>query len=292
MTIAIYGRQTDTSITEYISPFLQTLVDLRVDYWMEARFYELFKDDIPSELQPKKTFNQVSELDQEIELLFTFGGDGTILKAANFLKGKSLPIVGVNTGRLGFLATINIKELQRKAPDLLAKKFNISQRSVLEVSIDGFPLEHNFALNEVTISRKESTSMINLNTHLKSGFLSSYWADGLIVATPTGSTGYSLSCGGPIISPETDNFLLTPIAPHNLNARPFVISDKEIITLNVEAREDEFLLSLDSRIHSVPVSSKITIKKGKHAVLIAQELDYTYGKTLREKLHWGKDSRS
>jgi len=227
--------------------------------------------------------------------LISIGGDGTILRAITYVRDLDIPIVGINTGRLGFLATVQTDAIEIAIPEILKGDYKISERSLLSVSTSPInsDIEHtNFALNEVALSRKNTTSMITVETHLNDEYLTSYWADGLILSTPTGSTGYSLSCGGPVIAPDANNFALTPIAPHNLSARPLIIPDSTVVTLRVDGREDQFLMSLDSRIATLPNTTTVTIKKADFVIKMVERLDETFLDTLRKKLLWGEDRRN
>jgi NAD+ kinase len=226
--------------------------------------------------------------------MITIGGDGTLLRSITFVRDLGIPIIGINTGRLGFLATLNQELLNIELKKILKGEFNVEERSLIEVNIDNNNdfSDFNFALNEVSVGRKNTTSMIEIKTTLNGEYLNTYWADGLIVSTPTGSTGYSLSCGGPIMTPSSQTFSITPIAPHNLNARPLVISDEIKIELSVEGREESHLLSLDSRINSLKNNVKIKIKKANYKIKLASFKNNSFYKTLRSKLLWGEDRRN
>ncbi|MCL4120406.1 UNVERIFIED_CONTAM: hypothetical protein GTU68_033649 [Idotea baltica] len=227
--------------------------------------------------------------------MFTLGGDGTILRAVTYIRDLDIPILGINTGRLGFLATINKKNIAESINLILNGEFSIQKRTLLSVKTSPKTTafkELNFALNEVTIARKNTTSMIGVKTSLNNHYLTNYWADGLIIATPTGSTGYSLSCNGPVISPDSKNFVITPIAPHNLNARPMVISDETTIQLTVDSREKDFLISLDSRITTVPKNTAVSIEKASFTVQSIIPNNQSFLQTLRSKLLWGEDTRN
>ena len=245
-----------------------------------------------------KNFSGLStfaKLDKSFDLFFSIGGDGTILKAVTFVADLGIPIVGINTGRLGFLATIQKEDMEKSLQQILAGDYSISERSLLTVSTSPENVEINelnFALNEVALNRKNTTSMIKVETYVDGKYLTSYWSDGLIIATPTGSTGYSLSCGGPVIDPHTNSFVLTPIAPHNLSARPLVIPDTTTVTLKVSGRENAFLVSMDSRIATLEDDTVITIKKASFNIKLLQLHDDSFIKTLRKKLLWGEDKRN
>jgi NAD+ kinase len=211
------------------------------------------------------------------------------------VRNSGVPLLGINAGRLGFLANVQKENIAAFMQLVLDKKYTLSKRTLLSLTCspeNESILELDFALNEVTVSRKDSTSMITIETYLNGEFLNSYWADGLIIATPTGTTGYSLSCGGPILTPDVKSLVITPIAPHNLNARPLVISDETEIVLRVTGREDQYLVSLDSRITSIQNESVLTIKKTPFQINMIEIQDETFLKTLRNKLLWGEDRRN
>nr|BFF38787.1 NAD kinase [Tenacibaculum mesophilum] len=227
--------------------------------------------------------------------MFTIGGDGTILRAVTYIRDLDIPIMGINTGRLGFLATIQKDQIEEAINLMLKKEYTLQERSLLQIetspTTEDFS-ELNFALNEVTIARRNTTSMIGIKTSLNEEYLTNYWADGLIIATPTGSTGYSLSCDGPVILPNSKSFVITPIAPHNLNARPMVIPDDTDILLEVSAREKDFLISLDSRITTVSLGTEIKIQKAPFTIKSILPKNQSYLNTLRGKLLWGEDIRN
>ena len=239
------------------------------------------------------TYNSYEELKNGVDLFVSIGGDGTILDATTIIRDSEIPIIGVNTGRLGFLADIAKNEIPKTIKQLVNKRFTIDRRVMLKLETDcGIFGDLNFALNEVTISRKDTTSMITISTYINNQFLNSYWADGLIIATPTGSTGYSLSCGGPIVMPGSNNFIITPIAPHNLNVRPLVISDEYTIKVKVEGRENQFLVALDSRIESLESGVELIISKERFKTKMIETDTQDFSSTLRNKLLWGLDKRN
>ena len=240
-------------------------------------------------------FTGFNDLDTSFDLMITIGGDGTILKAVTFIRNLNIPILGINIGRLGFLATVQKTEIKEAVEALIQNEFSIKERELLKVDTntdsDDFK-DLNFALNEVAINRKDSTSMIIINTFIDDEYLNSYWADGLIVATQTGSTGYSLSCGGPVITPSAKSLVITPIAPHNLNVRPLVIPNDSKIKLQVSGRSEQFLVSLDSRIITVEKHTEIYIQTADFKLKMIQFNNQTFLKTLREKMLWGRDARN
>jgi len=293
MKVAIYGQYYKVEYKKYIEELIESLQKNNVEFLIEKQFYSDLKESI--KIENAKTYSSYQELNGTFDFMFTIGGDGTILRAITFIRDSNIPIVGINTGRLGFLATVKKEEISSSVELLLKKEFIVKNRSLLKVSTSpsSESLEDfNFALNEVSVSRKNTASMITIETYLDDEYLTSYWADGLIIATPTGSTGYSLSCGGPIITPQAKSFVLTPIAPHNLNARPLIIPDETSIKFSVTGRENKFFLSLDSRIVIIESGAKITVKKADFHLNMVEFNEQTFVKSLREKLLWGQDTRN
>ena len=292
MKIAVYGQNYAKESNQEAFNFLLTiLLEHNVDVFVESGFLSKQTDSI----QENSSVNLFNTLDDSFNLLISIGGDGTILRAITFVRDLGIPIVGINTGRLGFLATIQTDEISNALNEIFKGAYKISERSLLSVTTSPMneDIENtNFALNEIAISRKNTTSMITVETHLNAEYLTSYWADGLILSTPTGSTGYSLSCGGPVITPDANNFVLTPIAPHNLSARPLIIPDNTSVKFKVDGREDQFLLSLDSRIITLPNSTKVIIKKADFVIRMVELIDESFLDTLRKKLLWGEDRRN
>lgn len=294
MKIAIYGQYYQNSTEPIIRDIFVFFNENHIEMVIEAEFLQLLYDKNIVK-KPYKTFSSYQELDASFDMLLSIGGDGTILRAATLVRDSGIPILGVNAGRLGFLATVPKDDIASFLQLVIEKKYSISQRSLL--SLECFPenpdiQQLNFAMNEITVSRKDTTSMISIDTRLDAEHLNSYWADGLIIATPTGSTGYSLSCGGPILTPDVNSFVITPIAPHNLNARPLVIPDDREIRLRVSGREEFYLVSLDSRITSIKNESELVIKKTPFKINMVEIAEETFFKTLRSKLLWGEDRRN
>ena len=289
MKVAILGKILKSEPTEYITKIIPLLEKKKVSVFLEFEYFKSLNGFV------SESVSSFKELDKSFDLLISIGGDGTILKAITFVKDLSIPIVGVNTGRLGFLAKIQIENIEQVIEEIILKNYSVSERTLIEVSTSETNQQLsklNFALNEITLSRKNTTSMISIDTKLDNKHLNSYWADGLIISTPTGSTGYSLSCGGPIIMPEAENLIINPIAPHNLNARPLIISDSTEIKIKVNGREDEFLISLDSRITTLSNSNEVIIKKSPFKITMIDLENESFLITLREKLMWGKDKRN
>ncbi len=294
MKVAIYGQYYQNSTEPIIKDIFVFFNRNSVEMVIESAFLAMLYDKKIVEKQ-YKTFDSRTELDDSFDMLISIGGDGTMLRAATLVHDSGIPLLGVNAGRLGFLASVQKENIANFLQLVIEKKYTISPRTLL--SLQCIPenediAEFNFALNEISVSRKDTTSMITIETDLNDEYLNSYWADGLIIATPTGSTGYSLSCGGPILTPDVSSFVITPIAPHNLNARPLVIPDSTEIRLKVSGREEFYLVSLDSRIASVRNESILIIKKTPYKINMVEIMGETFLKTLRNKLLWGEDKRN
>ncbi|WP_264565540.1 NAD kinase [Flavobacterium sp. N3904] len=294
MKVAIYGQYYLVSTEPIIKDIFVFFNTNNVEMVIESNFLKMLyeKNIIKKEY---KTFSDHSELDKSFDMLISIGGDGTILRAVTLVRNSGVPILGINAGRLGFLATVQKENIAEFMQFVIDKKYTISKRTLLSLkcSPDNEAIEElDFAMNEISVSRKDTTSMITIETYLNDEFLNSYWADGLIIATPTGSTGYSLSCGGPILTPTVKSLVITPIAPHNLNARPLVVPDETEIRLKVSGREEQYLVSLDSRITTVKNDSILTIKKTPFEINMVEIPEETFLKTLRTKLLWGEDRRN
>ena len=290
--IAIYGK----SISENNLKFLRILIKSLIQE-LDAEIY------IHHQLQDYDSLNKnlnLSVFDGQnlssynIDLLISFGGDGTLLDTVTMIKNSNIPILGFNAGRLGFLANINQDDILLAVKALKNKDFQLDKRSLLQVENKNLMSRKisNFALNEVTVHKKDSSSMLKIDAILDDKYLNTYWSDGLIVATPTGSTAYSLSCGGPIITPGSNNFVITPISPHNLNLRPMVVADDVSIKLEAESRESQFLVTMDSRSFTLSNNECILIKKADFSIKLVELPDHNFLKTVRNKLFWGKDSRN
>jgi NAD+ kinase len=294
MKVAVFGRFYNATTTFSVDTLFNYLKKKEIDAYIESEFYKIINDSDPNKINYLAN-KQFETLDTSFDLLISVGGDGTILRSITFVKDIGIPIIGINTGRLGFLATIQVNDIQIAIQNIIDGKYKISERSLLtiETSIKNKDISSlNFALNEIAVSRKNTTSMITVETHLNGEYLTSYWSDGLIISTPTGSTGYSLSCGGPVITPDTNSFVITPIAPHNLSARPLVITDSTEIQLKVTGREENHLVSLDSRIATLENGTVITIKKAPFKIKMVDLLNESFLTTLRKKLLWGEDKRN
>lgn len=291
---AIYGQSYAISSEKEIKTLLEVLEKNKIDFYIENKFYMLLlKSNILKDSY--KSFFSFKDLDSSFDIMFTIGGDGTFLRSVTYIRELNIPILGINTGRLGFLAIVAKNGIEESVALVLKGDYTIQERTLLSVQTSPKTpdfSELNFALNEVTIAKKNTTSMIEVKTSLNGEYLTDYWADGLIISTPTGSTGYSLSCNGPVILPDSKNIVITPIAPHNLNARPVVISNETKIALEVESREKSYLISLDSRVTTVPKDTKIFIEKTAFTIKSILLKNQSFLKTLRSKLLWGEDIRN
>ncbi|MBA5792366.1 MULTISPECIES: NAD kinase [unclassified Flavobacterium] len=294
MKFAIYAQNYKPHYKEIVEKLVRAVQAHNATVIFESDFYQLLKENHVLDFT-YETFTSHSDIDDDTSFFVSIGGDGTMLRAANFVKSKNIPIVGVNTGRLGFLANVQQDAIGFLMPLLFSNQYTLSRRTLIKV--DEFTEANsnfsvNFALNEITISRKNSTSMITIETHINNEYLATYWADGIIISTPTGSTGYNLSCGGPIITPDSNCLVITPIAPHNLTSRPLIINDRSKIRMKVISREPEFLLSLDSETATIGNESHIEISLANHTVNMVEFPSVTFLKTLRSKLLWGEDKRN
>lgn len=287
MKFALFTKLDSNENNDHIFSVFKSLDKHQLDYDVDSQSFDLISklDNYNGDFN----FSKVEKLSNEYDFVISIGGDGTILRSANEIGELSIPIIGLNKGRLGFLANSPIEIIDSIIDKIKNSNYRISERTIIQVEFEG---KTKNALNEISISRKNTTSLITIDTKLNDQYLNTYWADGLIISTPTGSTGYSLSCGGPIIMPDSKNLVLTPIAPHNLNARPLVISDNKQIEISINGRENEYFVSADSQIFSVNIDSKINISKAPYFLKMVEFEDDSYINTLREKLMWGKDRRT
>lgn len=286
MKVAVYAIELTPPKLEH----LDALLDLLHEFEIEAILFE----ELQSYEKVKSNYSFFTKGDalEGIEMLISLGGDGTILSTIEIIKSKSIPVLGINTGRLGFLSHISIKQMRPAIKQLKTGKLLIEERSLIGIEEPHQLFETNFGLNEITVHKKDTSSMVTIHAYIEDEYFSTYWADGLIISTPTGSTGYSLSCGGPIIAPGSKTFILTPIAPHNLNVRPLIIPDHKTIRLQFEGRTDQFLVSLDSKNTTLDAGSSIVIKKSKEKFFLASLKNHRFSQTLRDKLFWSIDKRN
>ena len=293
MKIGIYSR---LHKQQYI-PFLQKLLDTLFDTNCYIHIYEPFYQQMYGQVNFKRTirlFNDNDNLREQIDYLFSIGGDGTLLNTITLVKDSKTPVVGINAGRLGLLTTANKGDnLKELLYDLKYKRYHLDKRSLLHLeSKPNLFDETPYALNEFTIHKHATSALITVHIYVDGVFLNSYWADGIIVATPTGSTAYSLSCNGPIIHPSSKTFVITPVAPHNLNVRPIVIPDSCKITFKIEGRSNDFLCTLDSRYETVTDKHTLSLKKEKFKLHLVRTANQNFFSTIRNKLMWGVDSRN
>jgi NAD+ kinase len=292
LKVAIYSRIIGNEPDPVIEKLLEALEKDNIETVINQNYFDFLKPHLKNKKE-YKTYNNHSQIKDKVDFIFSVGGDGTLLDTLEFVRDSEIPILGINTGRLGFLSGVAKDNICFAIESLIKGHYSLDKRALLrlETNNDLFG-EVNYGLNDLTIHKMETSSMINIHTYLNGEYLNTYWADGIIIATPTGSTGYSLSCGGPIMMPQSENFVITPIAPHNLNVRPIVVSDKSVITLEIEGRSQYFMASLDSRSEKFESTIQLAIRKETFYVNLVRMANDNFLKTIREKLMWGKDSRN
>ena len=292
MLVAIYGRKLKPQVKEGVVQLFKLLQEKNIEFIIYQPFYKHIKRMFKLEFEAK-TFNNREEFQKDVSFIFSLGGDGTILDTVSWVGEYEIPIIGINMGRLGFLASIPINKIARIVDALETGDYEIDKRNMLVVGGNRQLFKDSpYALNEFTMQRSDTSSMITVHTYINGEHLNSYWADGLIISTATGSTGYSLSCGGPIIYPNNENFIITPVAPHNLNVRPLVVSDDVELSFQIEGRTKKFLATLDSRVESFDNTIEITIKKAPFKANLVRLNDTSFLNAIKEKLHWGEDLRN
>ena len=293
MQVVVYGKLFKEKDLFYVQTLFDALHEEGITTFVYAPYHYVIKEKVKFKSTVGVFEGYLDFKTRKFDYVITLGGDGTILNAVTEIRDSNVPILGINLGRLGFLASIE-KTMIKEAITLLKKgMYAIDERSLLylESNIPIFD-EIPFGLNDCTLLKRDTSSMVTIHTYINGAYLSSYWADGIIIATPTGSTGYSLSCGGPIIFPNSGNFVITPVAPHNLNVRPIVISDNSVISFEIEGRAESFLCSLDSRSEIINSQYQLAIRKGDFKIKLIQLRDRSFLRTIREKLAWGIDSRN
>jgi NAD+ kinase len=292
MRIAIYSRGLEADQQNGLKLLLSELAL----YKIEPVIFQDFFNQIYSTINcgdKYSTFNCSEDLVEDIDCIISLGGDGTLLDTVTLVRDTGIPVLGINYGRLGFLASIGKDELHTAVEALVKRTYMLDKRTLLHLDAN-MPLFDKvpYALNEITIHKKDTSPMIKIHTYLNGEFLNTYWADGLIVATPTGSTGYSLSCNGPVIFPESASFVITPVSPHNLNIRPIIVPDSNIISFEIEGRTDGFLCTLDSRREIVDKDVQLAVKKEAFGINLIRLNENNFLQTLRNKLSWGLDKRN
>jgi NAD+ kinase len=292
MKVAIYSRG-----GENVQPTdLQNLTDKLASVKISAVIHEDIFNQVShalNDVSAVSTFKDSTDLDDTFDCLISLGGDGTLLDTVTLVRDKNIPVLGINFGRLGFLASLGKENLDAVVQALATRSYVVDQRTLIHMDAN-IPLfgDTPYGLNEFAIHKRDTSSMIKIHTYLNGEFLNTYWADGLIVATPTGSTGYSLSCNGPVVFPESGSFVITPVAPHNLNVRPIIVPDNNIISFELEGRTDQFICTLDSRKEFVDRNVQLAVKKENFTISLVRLHEKNFLQTLREKLAWGFDTRN
>lgn len=292
MKVAIYSRIHEEDNQEQVQLFFDELKAQKIEPVFFSSFYDQIRDSM--QLPPgTEVFSLSEELNGDIEFIISLGGDGTLLDTVTLVRDKNIPIMGVNFGRLGFLASIGRDEVVAAVKALVQRAFVIDKRTLIHLEAD-LPLfgQVPYALNEFVVHKRDTAPMIKIHTYLNGEFLNTYWADGLIVATPTGSTGYSLSCGGPVVFPESGSFVITPVAPHNLNVRPIIVPDNNIISFEIESRTEQIICALDSRREIVNKNVSLAVKKESFCINLVRLSENNFLQTLQNKLTWGLDIRN
>ena len=291
MNIALHGKNLNKKKLLVLEAIIENIRSNEINIYTSKELKQNLTNK-KSNLKKIKTYN--FKILRECKYIFSFGGDGTLLDTVTHIYNLSIPILGINIGKLGFLSTFDIKQIDKTIKMIKKNQLNIDKRSLITANSNKKNIfaPHNFALNELTVVKKDSSSMLTIKCFVNNELLNTYWADGLIIASPTGSTGYSLSCGGPIVSPDNESFIITPISPHNLSVRSLIVSNKSKIKLEIESNGYNFLTSLDSRSYTCKSGTEITIMNSEFKVSLAKVRDYSFFNTLRGKLNWGYDLRN
>ena len=286
---ALFGNVYQAKKSAHVLRLLSILEKYQAKVYVQKEFFQFLTKEQKMDIQVAGTFE---EDNFEADIVLSMGGDGTFLKAASHVGNKNIPILGINTGRLGFLADVSPEELEETFEDIYKNNYKIEDRSVLQVTSEGQPLKSTpFGLNEIAVLKRDSSSMITIHTSINGAYLTTYQADGLVIATPTGSTAYSLSIGGPVIVPHSNTIAITPVAPHSLNIRPIVINDDWEITLDVESRSHNFLVAIDGRSETCREGTRLVIRKADYNIKVVKRPNHIFFHTLRDKMMWGADSR-
>jgi NAD+ kinase len=293
MTVAIYGKHIESVYLVHLKYLITTLQNNGIDLICEEGFAHFLKKEFDYVPNFSRVFGKESLSVQEVTMLLSIGGDGTFLDSAVYVKDEGVPVLGVNMGRLGFLATAGVDEIEKTVSQVIAGGFSIQERDMLTLQVNGNILPgFDYALNEIAVLKASTSSLLNIHAYIKDVYLTTYWADGLVVATPTGSTAYSMSGGGPIVCPECQNIILTPICPHNLTIRPLVVPNDTEIVLQVESRTRDFVLGMDSRMRKMDDIHQLTISPSVNKMKVVNLDGHNYYETLRNKLMWGEDRRN
>ena len=289
MKFALFGNTYQAKKSAHVIRLLSILKQYNAVVYINREFYHFLVNEQNMDIQAAGVFDGN---DFEADMVLSMGGDGTFLKAASYVGNKNIPILGINTGRLGFLADVSPEEMEDTFKDIYNHNYKVEDRSVLQVisngqSLKGYPC----GLNEIAVLKRDSSSMITIHTSINGAYLTTYQADGLVIATPTGSTAYSLSIGGPVIVPHSNTIAITPVAPHSLNVRPIVINDDWEITLDVESRSHNFLIAIDGRSETFREGTRLTIRKADYNIKVVKRPNHVFFHTLRDKMMWGADGR-
>jgi NAD+ kinase len=292
MRIAVYGRQfNDSAALPFIQQVFDSLSQHEVEIYVHHQLNEYLGDKISN--VSYHVLRNGDRIKGFIDVFLTLGGDGTLLDMVALIRDSGVPVIGINFGRLGFLASVNKSDIAAAIHAVVNKHFTLDSRGLLSISSEQFVLsDHNFALNDITIHKRDDSAMITTHMFLDGEFLNSYWGDGIIIATATGSTAYSLSCGGPIIFPQSNSIVVTPVSPHNLNVRPIVLPDTSVLTFDVECRSSNYLLSCDSGTTVIDKPAKFQVRKADFQLNLIRLSNESYLSTLRNKLLWGLDARN
>lgn len=292
MRVAIFGRNFHASSRENVAILFSRLQEIDAKIWIFRPFYDYLTGEAGLRPATEGFFNDYSDIPQDARFLFSIGGDGTFLETVSLVRDSGIPVVGINTGRLGFLSYISQDSLGESLDSLFHGRYEVEERVLLKAEISGMVIKGiDVALNEIRIYKKDS-SLIKVNVKINDEFLSTYWADGLILSTPTGSTAYNLSVGGPIVVPESNNFILSPIAPHNLTVRPLVLPDSVVIDMTVDTREESYMMAIDSRSFVMPADAGVTMRRAGYTLKMVRIENNSFYSTLRNKLMWGADKRN
>ena len=286
---ALFGNTYQAKKSAHVLRLLSILEKHQAEIYIHKEFYQFLTKEQKMDIHAAGVF-EGNEFD--VDMVLSMGGDGTFLKAASYVGNKNIPILGINTGRLGFLADVSPEEMEETFKDIYKGNYKLEDRSILQAFSEGQPLKgYPCGLNEIAILKRDSSSMITIHTSINGAYLTTYQADGLVIATPTGSTAYSLSIGGPVIVPHSKTIAITPVAPHSLNVRPIVINDDWEITLDVESRSHNFLVAIDGRSETCREGTRLTIRKADYKIKVIKRPNHVFFHTLRDKMMWGADGR-
>jgi NAD+ kinase len=285
----LFGNIYQAKKSAHVLRLLSILGKYQAEVYIEKEFHQFLTKEQKMDIHSANVFDRN---DFDADMVLSMGGDGTFLKAASYVGNKNIPILGINTGRLGFLADVSPEEMEETFEDIYKGNYKIEDRSVLQVTSEGQPLKgYACGLNEIAVLKRDSSSMIAIHTSINGAYLTTYQADGLVIATPTGSTAYSLSVGGPVIVPHSNTIAITPVAPHSLNVRPIVINDDWEITLDVESRSHNYLIAIDGRSETCREGTRLTIRKADYYIKVVKRPSHVFFHTLRDKMMWGADGR-